>query len=156
MSTTRTDVFVEPREQRVGRGERAVVRGRHVDAPHQVDDGDARAAHLADPEPAAGRGRRVVRGAQQARLARDVVGGLALVEDVVAGGHHVDAGGEQLLGHRGRDGEAAREVLGVHHGEVNRVLLAQILYALKHRHPPGPRHHVSDHQNSHRLKSSKW
>ena len=45
--------------------------------------------------PAPGVPARVVRGAEQARLARDVGDDLALVEDVIAGGHHVDAGGEQ-------------------------------------------------------------
>jgi hypothetical protein len=90
---------------------------------------------------------------QQARLARDVGGGLALVEDVVAGGHHVDAGGEKLLGHRLRDRVAAREVLGVHHGEVHRVLLAHVPDALEHRHAAGARHHVSDHQDSHSSKT---
>ena len=56
------------------------------------------------------------------------------------------------LGVLRRDGEAARDVLGVHHGEVYGVLLAQVLYALQHRRPAGTRHHVADHQDSHRQK----
>ncbi|HYJ45039.1 MAG TPA: hypothetical protein VEV81_00395 [Pyrinomonadaceae bacterium] len=71
---------------------------------------------------------------------------------MVAGGHHVNPGVEELVGQGGRDGKTARDVFGVHHGQVNRVLLAQILDTLEHGDAPGPRDDISDHQDFHKLK----
>ena len=51
---------------------------------------------------------------------------LALVEHVVARGHHVGAGVEQLDQDLLRDAEAACGVLAVHHHEIEAIALAQI------------------------------
>ena len=67
----------------------------------------------------------VVERTQQARFDPDVVERLALVPDVVARGHDVDPGVENLLAHLARDAEAGGGVLRVGDDEVDLVIRAQ-------------------------------
>ena len=50
---------------------------------------------------------------------------------------------------RRRDGKAAGEVLGIHDGEIDLVLFAEILDAFKHGDAPRLRNYISDHEDFH-------
>src|SRR5437879_3919063 len=78
-----------------------------------------------------------VRRAQEQVLLRDVLDDLLLVPDVVARGQHVGAGLEDLARDQRGDAEAARGVLDVDDGEVDRVLLAEPRQELRDRLAPG-------------------
>ena len=93
------------------------------DLPHEVDDGDlvavCRGAH---GEAASGARRREVRRPHDAVARVEERVDLALAPDVVAGGDHVDAGGEQLLGELRGDAGAVGDVLAVGDDEVDVAL----------------------------------
>ena len=59
---------------------------------------------------------------QQPRLAGHVVVNFFLIEDMIAGGEHVQADAEQFLGDLGSDSEAAGRVLGVGDRQVDFLL----------------------------------
>ncbi len=80
---------------------------------------------------------REIDGPEQAVVTLDEYQRLALVADVIAGGHHVGAGVEQLGQDRLGDAEAAGGVLAVHHHEIGAVALAQSGQRLD-RPPRGP------------------
>ena len=63
----------------------------------------------------------IVRGAQQARLARNIIADLALIPDVVAGSQHIQAHAKKLLGDGWREAESASRVLRVGHREIDVV-----------------------------------
>ena len=149
MSTRRTVVFSGNDSSTLIDDAKRIVRRRHKHSPHQIDDGDLRPVNFTSPETTAGGIRRIVCGANETRLFADVIDRFLLVEDVIAGGHDVDAVGKQLLAKCRRDGEAAGEVFGIHDREIDVVLFAQILNTLEHRHTPGLRDHISDHQHFH-------
>ena len=103
-----------------------IVDRRHEDAAHHVDDADLVALLRAGDQRAAARHAvRIVRGPQQARFEHDVVQDLFLVPDVIAGGHHVDAGFQDRVADLARHAEAARRIFRVGHHEVDLVALDQ-------------------------------
>src|SRR5207253_2774724 len=77
------------------------VEGLHEDPAFQVDHPHPRAAPRTrgteDARPPSGGARRVVRGPQQTQIAVEQGGDLPGLPGVVAPGHHVDAGGHDLL-----------------------------------------------------------
>jgi hypothetical protein len=80
-------------ELALARLERIVEFGMHEDAAHDVGDHHARAvAGDVEPRALAGRALGKIGRAQETLLARRERQRLALVPDVVAGGHHVGAG----------------------------------------------------------------
>ncbi len=87
----------------------------------------------------------IVCGPDQTRLLADVIDGFFFIEYVIAGSHHIDAGGEELFAQRRGDGKTTREVLSIHNGEVDVVLFAQILNALQHSQAAWLRDHIANH-----------
>ena len=63
--------------------------------------------------PAPGSSVDIIRGTQQARLAREIIVNLALVPDVVAAGEHVEPVAEQLIGKLRRNAEASGRIFSV-------------------------------------------
>ena len=104
-----------------------VVDGLHERPALEVDDRELGAIERlvgapATPRDAVGP---VVERAQHAVALVEERVDLALVPDVVAGGHDVHSGGEQRLGGAHREPHAAREVLPVGGHEVHAALIAQ-------------------------------
>jgi hypothetical protein len=85
----------------------------------------------------------------------DVFNHLVLIEDVIAGGHHVDARSEKEIGNRRRNRKSARHVLSIHHREIDRVLLFQILQTIDKRRTPGFADHIADEKQFHKDMNSK-
>ena len=75
------------------------------------------------PRPGAPLGKLI--GLQQAVMALDEDERLALVPDMIAGGHHIGAGVEKLGQDLLRDAEAAGGVLAIDHDEIGAIALAQ-------------------------------
>src|SRR6266550_1675439 len=105
------------------------VEGLHEDPAFQVHHPHRRAAPRArgteDAGPPSGGAGRVVRGPQQTQIAVEQGGDLPGLPGVVAPGHHVDAGGHDLLERLAGDPEPAGGILSVGDREVDRQLPAQ-------------------------------
>ncbi len=141
-------------ELALDRAERIVEIG-HEHAPLRVDHQHIGAGlGLEQTGAFARRAGRKIDGPQQAVLALDEHQSLALVEHVVASGHHVGAGVEQLGQDRLGDAEAAGGVLAVDHHEVEGVALAQARQLLDDRLAPGPADHIAEKQNTHDCRRS--
>ena len=115
---------------RVNRAER-IVGWRHEHAALDVDHRDRNASDFADPSAFARNAWRVVRGPQQSRLFFDVIEDFFFVEDVVAGSHHINSGGEQVFSDSRRDRETGGGVFDVRDYEINFAFRAQIEAALR-------------------------
>src|SRR5207249_2802951 len=100
---------------------------------------------------AAGHAGRIVRGAEQARLDADVVERLALVPDVIARRHDVDAPLEQLIADLPRDAESRGRVLGVRDDEIDLVMLHDRGQSVPHEIASGPPHDVADEEELHEM-----
>ena len=94
-------------------------------------------------------------GRTQARLALDEDKRLALVEGVVAEGHDVGAGEQDLVADRLRDAEAAGRVLAVDDDEIEPPALAQGRQALDDRVAARPADDVAEEEEAHRSKCSR-
>ena len=113
------------RQDRLEPGERIVERV-HEQPAHQIDDeGAAPIVERVQPPAGAGRGRRKIRRAQDARVAVDIGDQLALVPDMVAGGQDIDAAIVELAADPLGQAKAARRVLGVDDDEIEREIAAQ-------------------------------
>ena len=121
----------------------------HKDSTQQIKDGDGRAFYFTDPNSLPGRVRRIVGRAHQPRLLLDVIDDFVLIKNVIAGGHHVDALREQMIGQRRGDRKAAGDVLGIHDREIDGVLLFQILQTVEHSRAARLAHDIANHQNLH-------
>jgi len=124
-----------------------VVALAHEDAALQIDHGDGDAADFADPSAFARNARGVIRWSQQSRLFINVFEDFLLVEDVIAGGHHVDSGGEQVFGYSRRDRKTGGSVLDVRDHEINFALRAQVVEPFFEYTPTGSGYRVTGHQN---------
>ena len=69
-----------------------IVGRMHKNAAEQIENGYAHAIHLTSPHRASRSVRRIIGGPQQARLLLDVFNDFVLIEDMIAGSHHVDSG----------------------------------------------------------------
>src|SRR5262249_50749396 len=117
------------------------------DASLQVDYCDGDAADFADPASFAGNAGGVIRGAEQSRLFIDVFEDLLLVEDVVAGSHYVDSGGEHVFGYSRRDRKTRGGVFDIRDHEIDFALRAQIMDPFFKRTPARSGNRVTGHQN---------
>src|SRR5262245_40450999 len=133
-------------ELRVGAPERVVALA-HEDPALQVDYGDGDAADFAHPPAFAGDAGRVIRRAQQSRLLVDVFEYLLLVEDVVAGSHHVNAGGEQVFSDSRRDREATSGVLDIRDHKIDLALRTHIMEPFFERPTTAASDCIAGHQN---------
>ena len=98
----------------------------HEHAPHGVDHEHVGAVRRLEQAGAlAGRALRKIDRPEQPVVTLDEHQRLALIEHVVAGGHHVGAGVEQLGQDLLGDAETAGGVLAIDHDEIERVALAQ-------------------------------
>src|SRR6185369_539918 len=129
-----------------------IVRGWHEYTPHHIEHCDFRVLHFPDPVSTARRVGRIVCRTNEARLFADVFNRFFLIKDVIAGGHHVDAGRKQLFAQGGCDGKTASEIFGVHDGEIDVVLLAQVLDTLEHSNAPGLSNDISNHEDFHKTR----
>ena len=130
---------------------RIVELGLHEDAAHDVRHEHAGAvSRHEDAGAAAGRSVWKIGGPQEALLARRESERLALVPDVIAGGHDVRPGiqrfAKDLLG----DAEAAGRVLTVDDDEVEPEVGDQAGQAFPDRAAAGPADHVAKKKQSHR------
>src|ERR1044072_1390195 len=103
----------------------------HKDASEQVHHGDAYPLRFTHPNPLAWRKRRIISRTKQPRLLLDVFDHFMLVEDMIARRHYIDPGRKKQIGNRGRYGKAAGHVFGVHDGEIDFVLLFQVLQPIE-------------------------
>jgi hypothetical protein len=104
----------------------------------QIHDGAIDSvARLHDHDAAAGEFVDVIRGAEQAGLAGEIVVDLALVPDVVAAGEDVEAVAEQLVGELRGDAEPAGGVFGVGDAEVDFFGLDDVFEVARDKAPPG-------------------
>jgi hypothetical protein len=133
-------------ELSVGAPERVVALA-HEDPALQIDYGDGNATDLAHPPAFSWNAGRVVRRAQQSRLLVDVIEYLLLVKDVVPGGHHIYAGGEQVFGDSRRDRKPAGGVLDVRDHEIDLALRAQIMEPFFERATTAASNCITGHQN---------
>ena len=115
-----------------------------------IDQHAGAAARHVEAAAAAGRSRRIVSGPEEALLALGEDQRLALVEDVVAGGHHIGAGAQHLAQYVLGDAEAAGGVLAVHHHEIERVLNNQRRQLLDHRVAAAASQEITQKQKPHR------
>ena len=77
----------------------------------------------------------------------EVLDDLALVPDVVAGRHHVDAEIEKLLRQRRRDSEPRRGIFAVRDDQIRRMGSHQLRQTLFHDRPPRPPKNVTNKKN---------
>jgi hypothetical protein len=119
-----------PRELGLERAEGIVVSA-HEQAAHDLDHQElAPALQRELNAAAAGRAGRQVERADQAVIALAVADHLALVEDMVAGGDQIGAGGVEVLAEAGGDAEPAGGILAVDHDRIElqgRAQLGQLL-----------------------------
>ena len=139
-----------------------VVGAAHEDLAHQIEDGVGETLvgpvgddALVDAIPwQAGLH---VGGAQDAAGASVAIRGgrgkvieqLAFVPDMVAGGHHVGAEIEQLLGDLGRHAKAAGGVLDIHDGEVDVMGFAHVADVFAHDFATCAAEDVADEEDVH-------
>ncbi len=151
-------VKVHEHDRRAGRanarellvdGDERVVERRHEDAAHHVDDADRDAVAFPDVRAGTGRAGRIVRRSDEPRLAVDEVHHLALVPDVIARRHHVDAGAEQFVADLARNTGAAGGVFAVGQDQVDVVGAHESGQAALHQLPARPGHDVADEQQLH-------
>src|SRR2546428_10947931 len=133
----------------VGLPEGAVDR-QHEDAPHEVHDRDLVGPALDGDVAHPGRARGEVRGTQEQVLFHDVLDDLLLVPDVVARGHHVGAGGEDLARDRRPHPATARGVVAVDNASEERVMLTELREQIRDRGTARLSVDVPDHQDVHR------
>ena len=77
----------------------------------------------------------------------EVFDDLALVPDVISGGHHVDTQIEKLFRQRRRDSESGRGIFAVGDDQINGVLLAQSGQTVFYDRPSGSPKNVTDKKN---------
>jgi hypothetical protein len=77
----------------------------------------------------------------------EVFNDLALVPDVISGGHHVDPQIEKLFRQGRRDSEASRGIFAVGDDQVGGVLLAQFGQAIFYDRSPRTAKNVTDKKN---------
>ena len=80
---------------------------------------------------------------------------LPLIPHMIAGGHDVGAGVEQLGQDLLRYAEAAGGVLAIDHDEIRGIALAQSRQGLDDRRPARPADHVTEKHNAHTCRQSK-
>ncbi len=123
----------------------------HEDAPHDVGNEDAGAvAGEIDAGALARRAFREIGRPEEAVGARREFERLALVPDMVAGGHHVGAGRQRLAIDLFGDAEAARCVLAVDDHEIELEVGNEAGKALPHCGATGTPYHVAQEKKSHR------
>ena len=101
------------------------------------------------PRPGAPFGKLI--GPEQAVMPLDEDQRLALVPDVIAGGHDVGSGVEELKQDRLGDAEPAGGVLAIDHHEMRAVAFAQARQRLDERRPARSADHVTEKENPHHL-----
>ncbi len=131
------------------RGE-GVVERVHEQAAHDVDDEDAGAvARLDERRAAAGRAGGKIDRTQQLRRALNEDQRLLLVPGMIAAGHRVGAGIDELLVDRLGDAEAAGRVFTVDGDEVELPVPHQPRQPLQHCRTPAAADHVADEEKPH-------
>ena len=143
--------------QRVGHqqlidGGEGIVDRIHEESRHRVDDQNL--APVGERENAgalAGRAGRKIDRAQQTRIAVDIGNDLAPVPDVIAGRHHVRAGGVELGADLVGDAEAMRRVLAVDRDEIEAELTPEAWQLGDDDIAPGAADHVAAEKKSHPL-----
>ncbi len=108
----------------VGATKRIVDR-RHERSPHQVEHADGHAIDGKGCGPSPRDRRRIVRRPDDPVAAFEVLGKVALVEDMVAAGDEVDAGCKHLVGGLRGQAETARCIFAVGDAGVDVMLLAK-------------------------------
>lgn len=131
-------------------GAEGVVEQFHEEPAHRLHHQGAPAArHVHHHRPAAGRARRVVQGADHARFLLEVGDDLLAVPGVIAQRQHIRPGGKQRARHLGRQAEAVRGVLRIHHHEVEREVAPQARQGRPHRVAPRPPHDIPEKEDPH-------
>ena len=129
------------------RATKRIVDRRHERAPHQVEHADGHAVDGERSGAAPRRRRRIVRRPNDPVAAFEVLGKIALVENMVAAGDEVDAGGEHLVGGLRGQAETARCVFAVSDAGVDVMLLAKQRDATLQRFATRGTDDVPDYQN---------
>ena len=119
------------------------VDGRHKDASLQVQH-----HRFAVHQPAPAGGAVVVGGAQQRQFVK-VGDDFLFVPDVVAGGHHIHAGGQQAAGGFERQAETAGGIFRIGDDQVDGQFAAQGRQQLRQSAAAGPADDVAYHQDAH-------
>ena len=134
----------------LARLERIVELGMHEHPAHDVGDQHARAV-LGDIDAGAAPWRALwkIRGPEKPLLARREGKRLALVPDMIAGGHHVGACGDRLAENLFGDAEAAGGVLAIDDDEIQPEIGDQPGQLLPHRRTARLAHHVAEEKKSH-------
>ena len=139
-------------EHRVEGGKGIVEGALHEDLPQGLRHQHLTpAARLID---ARARTRRIlgeIERAQDARLLRDELQHVALVEGVIAQGQAIGTGIEQFLGMASRQARASGRILAVDHDEIEAPVGAECGQMLGDRGAPCPPHHVAKKKDTHGL-----
>ena len=166
--STKITLAVILSEQVVGGVER-IVGAAHEDLAHEVQD-RVRQAHAGPRgngsfvDAMTGQAGLHIRGSQDAAcpivaVGRDrgeVVEKLALVPDMIAGGHHVGAEVEQFVGDLRGHAKAAGGVLDVHDGQIDLVGLADVANVLTDDPAPRAAEDVADEEDVQRCSMLQW
>ena len=129
-------------------GDERVVDAQHEYAAHDVDDADALSgAGPGDVAAVPGCAGGVVRRPKEPGLRADVVEGFALVPDVVARRHDVNAVIEQLIADLACDAEPGRGVFRVRNHEVDLVVLDDRLEPILDKVAPGAADDVANEED---------
>ena len=143
------------RDQIVGAGEGIVEIGMHEHPAHDVGDQHPRAVlRLEQARAVAGRAGRIVRRPDEAVLPSGEGQRLALVPDVVAGGHRIGARLQRALEDLLGDAEAAGRVLAIDDDEVELPVGDQAGQPVEDGGPSGAADHVAEKEKSHRARLS--
>ena len=142
-----------------------VIDGGQKDAALQIEHCVFHAVFRgADEDAAAGIAFRKIRGAQQARLLRNVVQDFAAVPTVISAGEDIDSGAKELFGETRRDAEARGGVFAVGDDKIGLALRDNVGEAVVNDLTPGRAHDVADKQNAYKevnslqvsLESDEW
>src|SRR3989442_10429816 len=71
---------------------------------------------------------------------------------MIAGSHDINPGREKQISDGWRDGKAAGDVLGIDDGEIDLMLLFQILQTIEQRRASGLTHDITDEKKLHKGK----
>jgi len=134
-----------------------IVSRSHKHASLKIDDriGNAILLPLVNAPPRQAR-RKISRPQQPSRRTMRVAvrhlkvfNNLALVPDVIAGSHHIDAQIEKLFRQRGRNPKSRRGIFAVGNDEISRMRTNKFRQTFFHNRPPGTPKNVANKKNSH-------
>ena len=127
-----------------------IVQRVHEDPAHDIHHQHAGAVlGLQQIGAATGRACGIIQWADEARLAGDEDQRLLLVPGVIAQGHAIGAGLDDLPTDGLGDAEAPRRVFAIHHHEIELPVPAQAGQAVEEDVAPGAAHDVADEENPH-------